>query len=165
MSRANRPSLVAVPDYADQRPDQLFCGHCGRPPADELSAKRVCERCGLGLYIGAQPELAPKPADPFLLIDGTLSVCGLSRQAEKLLLVEETDVVNRHVSDLLVPADAEAAGPEDLVNLLIHAARGEGTVHDVVLRPTREFGIRFWARIGPCGPPKAALLVLADGRS
>ena len=37
--------------------------------------------------------------------------------------------------------------------------------HHVVLRPAKEFGIRFWARIAPCGPPKAALLVLADGRS
>jgi hypothetical protein len=33
-----------------------------------------------------------------------------------------------------------------------------------VLRPAKEFGIRFWARISPCGPPKAALVVLADGR-
>jgi len=43
-------------------------------------------------------------------------------------------------------------------------ARGDGEVHDVVLRPTDEYGIRYWARIGPCGPPRAALLVLGDGR-
>jgi hypothetical protein len=49
------------------------------------------------------------------------------------------------------------------VNLLIHAARGEGEVHEVVLRPSAEFGIRHWARIGPCGPPRGALLVLGDG--
>ena len=63
-----------------------------------------------------------------------------------------------------MPADIEVAGPESLVNRVIHAARGEGEVHHVVLRPAREFGIRFWARIGPCGPPRAALIVLADGR-
>jgi hypothetical protein len=32
----------------------------------------------------------------------------------------------------------------------------------VVLRPARDFGIRFVAKIAPCGPPRAALLVL-DG--
>ena len=49
------------------------------------------------------------------------------------------------------------------MNRVVHAARGPGETHDVVLRPTDEFGIRYWARIAPCGPPRAALLVLADG--
>jgi hypothetical protein len=75
------------------------------------------------------------------------------------------DVVNSHIGDLLVPADIEIAGPESLVNLIVHAARGTGETHHVVLRPAKEFGIRFWARIAPCGPPRAALVVLADGRA
>ena len=29
---------------------------------------------------------------------------------------------------------------------------------------TNTFGVRYWARVGPCGPPNAALLVLADAR-
>ena len=87
----------------------------------------------------------------------------MSALAEELLQVSETDAVNRHVNELLVPADAEVSGPGYLVNLLIHAARGEGEVHEVVLRPTAEYGIRYWARIGPCGPPRAALRVIGDG--
>jgi hypothetical protein len=87
----------------------------------------------------------------------------MSALAEELLGVVETEAVNRHINELLVPADAEASGPGDLVNLLVHAARGDGEVHDVVLRPTDEYGIRYWARIGPCGPPRAALMVLGDG--
>jgi hypothetical protein len=31
-----------------------------------------------------------------------------------------------------------------------------------VIRPRDEFGVRFRARIGPCGPPHAALLVLTS---
>ena len=163
---SQRPQLVALPGYADREPEVHFCGHCGRAAVIDIAAPatRVCGRCELGLLIGAPPELAPAPDDPFLLVDSTLSVCGMSALAEDLLGVSETAAVNRHVNELLVPADAEASGPGDLVNLLIHAARGDGEVHEVVLRPTDEYGIRFWARIGPCGPPRAALLVLGDGR-
>ena len=163
----DRPRLVALPGYADRpEPAVHFCGHCGRAPveADIQPASRVCTQCGLGLLVSAPADAAPKPADPFLLVDGSLSICAVSRAAERLLITSETDSVNRHLSDLLVPADIEVAGPESLINRVIHAARGEGEVHHVVLRPAREFGIRFWARIAPCGPPKAALIVLADGR-
>jgi hypothetical protein len=164
VTRPSRPQLVALPGYVDRPPDVLFCGHCGHP-AGEASASRVCRRCHLGLLVGAPPTLAPRPDDAFLLVDSTLSVCGVSSVAESVLDVAETQAVNRHVNEFLVPADAETSGPGDLVNLLVHAARGDGEVHDVVLRPTEEFGIRYWARIGPCGPPRAALLVLGDGTS
>ena len=163
-----RPNLIVLPGRQDRpRPEVLFCGHCGRAPegVDILPASRVCDRCGLGLLLSAPPQAAPSVDDPFLLVDGTLSVCAVSRLAEDLLHVRETDAVNRHVTDFLVPADAEASGPESLVTLLVHAARGDGDTHDVVVRPADEFGIRYWARVGPCGPPKAALLVLADGRA
>src|SRR3954467_4457094 len=160
-----RPQLVALPGYADRQPDVHFCGHCGRAAAIDIPAppSGVCGGCALGLLIGAPPALAPAPSDPFLLVDSTLSVCGMSGLAEELLGGSETAAVNRHVNELLVPADAEVSGPGDLVNLLIHAARGDGEVHEVVLRPTDEYGIRFFARIGPCGPPRAALMVLGDG--
>jgi hypothetical protein len=115
--------------------------------------------------VSAPPDAAPTPHDPFLLVDGQLSICAVSRLAEELLLTSETEVVNSHIGDLLVPADAEVGGPESLINLIVHAARGTGETHHVVLRPAKEFGIRFWARIAPCGPPKAALVVLADGRA
>jgi hypothetical protein len=133
--------------------------------ADIQPASRVCARCGLGLMVSAPPDAAPTAADPFLLVDGQLSICAVSRLAEELLLTSETEVVNSHIGDLLVPADIEVSGPESLVNLIVHAARGAGETHHVVLRPAKEFGIRFWARIAPCGPPRAALVVLADGRA
>ncbi len=162
---SERPQLVAIPGYADRQADVHFCGHCATAALVEVAdpASRVCGRCGLGLLIGAQPELAPGAGDPFVLVDSTLSVCGVSAQAEQLLDVSETRAVNRHLTEFLVPADAEASGPGDLVNLVVRAARGVGEMHEVVLRPTAEFGIRHWARIGPCGPPRAALIVLGDG--
>ena len=76
---SQRPQLVALPGYADREPEVHFCGHCGRAAVIDIAApaSRVCGRCELGLLIGAPPELAPAPDDPFLLVDSTLSVAGL----------------------------------------------------------------------------------------
>jgi len=118
----------------------------------------------MGLLLQSPADTAPSPKDPFLVVDGSLTICALSRQAEKLLGLSETEVVNRHIADFLVPADAETASGENLASLLAWAARGETPTSNVVVRPTNTFGVRYWARVGPCGPPNAALLVLADAR-
>jgi hypothetical protein len=115
------------------------------------------------MLVAAPADAVPAADAPFLVVDSSLSVCSVSRVAERVLGVGASDAVDRNVTDLLVPADCEASGPESLVNLIVHAARGEGDVRDVVLRPTSEFGIRFWAKIGPCGPPRAAIVTLSDG--
>jgi hypothetical protein len=83
--------------------------------------------------------------------------------AEELLGTDETEAVNRHLSEFLVPADAEASGPENLMDLVIDAASDMSDTHVAVVRPPDEFGIRFRVQVGACGPPRAALLVLSDG--
>ena len=50
---------------------------------------------------------------------------------------------------------------ESLVSSIVHAARGDGTVHELVVRPSGEWGIRWFTRVGPCGATSAALIVLA----
>jgi len=118
----------------------------------------------MGLLLQAPADNAPAPADPFLVVDGTLTICAVSRAAEKLLGISETEAINRHVAELLVPGDSESGRNENLAALLTWAARGESPTKNVVVRPTNTFGVRYWARVGPCGPPSAALLVLADAR-
>jgi PAS domain-containing protein len=161
-------SLRVLQRERSDQPLKTFCGHCGRSPQDETAepdvAARVCGKCGLGLMLQAPADSAPGHADPFLVIDGALNICALSRHAERLLEVTETEAVNRHVAEFLVPADAETSSGESLASLLSWAARGESPSAQVVIRPTNTFGVRYWARIGPCGPPTAALLVLADAR-
>lgn len=140
-----------------------FCGHCGAPPAHDAAAQsRVCGHCGLGLVLQAPPDVAPRRDEPFLVIDSTLSVCAVSARAEELLDTDETVAVNRHVAEFLVPADANAPSAENLLVLLVDAASGSGVPRTAIVRPRQEFGVRFRARIGPCGPPNAALLVLTD---
>ena len=163
-AQGQRSFRILEKDGSDE-PLKTFCGHCGRSPeADAESSSRVCSKCGLGLMLQAPGETAPGPSDPFVVVDGALNICALSRQAERLLEVSETEAVNRHVAEFLVPADAESSSGESLAALLSWAARGESPTSQVVIRPTNTFGVRYWARVGPCGPPTAALLVLADAR-
>ena len=98
-----------------------------------------------------------------MIVDGSLCVCAVSRVAEELLGVDETLAVNRHLSEFLVPADAEAAGSDNLMDLVINAASDGTDTRMAVVRPPDEFGIRFRVQVGACGPPRAALLVLSDG--
>ena len=139
-----------------------FCGHCGIPPSAnvETHGSRVCSHCGLGLVLRAPADVAPRPDEPFLVIDSTLSVCAVSAHAEALLGTDETQAVNQHIAEYLVPADANAPSADNLLALLVGAASGSGEPRTAVVRPRQEFGVRFRARIGPCGPPHAALLVL-----
>ena len=157
--RALRPVEV------DRRGHEVvsFCGHCALAPEPSRheAPSRVCGHCGLGLVLQAGADLAPRAHEPFLVIDTTLSVCAVSAAAEELLGIDETLAVNKHVADFLVPADANAPSAENLLALLVEVASGSGEPRTTVVRPRQEFGVRFKARIGPCGPPHAALLVLS----
>jgi PAS domain-containing protein len=120
----------------------------------------VCRRCGLGLLLEAAPDAAPSPDDPFLIVDDSLAVCAVSRHAERLLGVAETEAVHRHVTAFVVPADHRAAAPFNVVALLARAARGAQEPRRVVVRPADTFGVRWWARVASCEAPTAALLVI-----
>ena len=115
----------------------------------------------MGLVLSAPSDAAPTAADPFLVVDGSLTVCALSRHAERLLDISETDAVNRHVGEFLVPAEADSGGA-NLASLLSRAVQDDLAPQSVVVRPANTFGVRYWARVGSCGPPRAALVVLAD---
>lgn len=158
-----RPNLQVLPGLGEgrQEPYVAFCGHCAEPPDPDAPVTRVCTSCHLGLIVTAPASLAPQPGDAFLLVDGKLQICALSRRCEKLLGAAEAEAVNRQITDLLLPADAESAGVEALVSSIVHAARGDGTVHELIVRPSGEWGIRWSIRVGPCGATSAALIVLA----
>jgi hypothetical protein len=158
--------LRLVPSTAEEAcPSQWFCGHCGAPPPNNETPAppaRVCGECGLGLLLEARADAAPKPNEPFVIVDASLAVCALSAESESLLAVAETDVINRPITELLTPADAEANGPESLAAAIMWAARGEDQPSRIMVRPANVFGVRMPLRVGACGPPRAALLVLED---
>jgi PAS domain-containing protein len=140
-----------------------FCGHCAAPARDQPPAPtaRVCTECGLGLLLETRHDLVPGEKDAFVVVDHQLLVQGVSRQAEGLLGVTEEAAVNRPLTELLVPADAEAQAPARFAAAVAEALGGDEPVRTTV-RPWNTFGVRMRARIVSCGPPRAALLVLDD---
>jgi hypothetical protein len=157
---ARRLSLAVSPRVApDAGPSISFCSHCGARPCESTTSTRVCDDCSLGLVLQASRDVAPAVGDPFLVLDASLSVCAVSGAAERLLATNETDAVNRHITELLVPADTETQGAANLAAAVTWAARGDETMRRAVVRPANTFGVRLTARIGSCGPPQAALIV------
>jgi hypothetical protein len=165
-ARSGRPALTLVraPEAAEPAPSVSFCSHCGARPGDDARgpAARVCGACELGLMLQCSADHAPTPNSAFMVLDATLSVCAVSAAAERLLAACETEAVNRHVTELIVPADAEAQGRASLATAVTWAARGDEEPRRVVIRPANTFGVRMSARIASCGPPRAALLVFDE---
>jgi hypothetical protein len=162
-SGGGRAALAAVPTVERElAPTVWFCSHCAAQPArpkSRAAAARVCEECGFGLLLETAAEVAPAEDGAFMVLDRSLSVCALSAAAEQLLAARETEAVNRHVTELLVPADAEAQAGANLASAITWAASGDETSRSVVVRPANIFGVRLHARITSCSPPRAALLV------
>lgn len=160
---SGRPALTLVrePDAREAAPTVSFCSHCGARPATDPRgpSARVCGACELGLMLQCGADSAPERDGAFLVLDATLSVCAVSAAAERLLAARETEAVNRHITELIVPADAEAQGRANLAAAVTWAARGDEEPRRVVVRPANTFGVRLSARISSCGPPRAALLV------
>ena len=155
-NRRTALSLVSAP-AAEPEPTTAFCSHCGAHPRGEIES-RVCESCGLGLILYANQSVAPKKGSAFVVLDASLSICAVSEAAESLLATRETDSVNRHVTELLVPADAERQDGQNLAVAVTWAARGDAGARTVTLRPANTFGVRLKAKISSCGPPRAALI-------
>jgi hypothetical protein len=167
-SRSTRPSLRLVEGSAPHFVEWAwFCGHCAAPsPGNTPPAptSRVCRSCGLGLLLETRQDVLPSDRDAFLFVDTALLVQGMSRRAQVLLGTCEEDAVNRQVIDFLVPADAEAQGGSAFAAAIADATAGAETPVSAFVRPWNTFGIRMRARVAPCGPPRAALVVLQSGR-
>jgi hypothetical protein len=143
-----------TPSYA------WFCGHCAE--RSESADSRVCPSCGLGLLLQTEADAVPLPRDAFLIVDSSLCVQALSANAEHELGVREADAINHHVTELLIPGEAEPPAAASLAAAIARAASGGGDAESVTVRPSHTFGVRLQARIVACGPPQAALVVLGQ---
>jgi PAS domain-containing protein len=157
----SRPQLRLIEAPADSSAEWAwFCGHCAaQAPEPPAPTARVCPHCGLGLFLETRLDVLPEPDDAFLVVDSALLIQAVSVQAERMLGVSEEMVVNQPVSQLVVPADAEALGPSGLAAAVADVMANDETMRWFV-RPWNTFGVRMRARIGACGPPRAALVVL-----
>ena len=169
--QSSRPALRLV-HGADVAPAEVqwawFCGHCAAPSPNTSApapTARVCTSCGLGLLLETRADTAPSPREAFLVVDTSLLVQAMSRRAQSLLELTEAEAVDRPVSELLVAADAEDTSSSSLARAIVGAAGGAEQAATTVVRPWNTFGVRMRAKIAPCGPPRAALLVLEDPAS
>jgi hypothetical protein len=163
-----RPALRLVEGGLDTVvPWRWFCGHCAAPSptgAAPPPTARVCTSCGLGLLLETREDAVPDTRDAFLVVDSSLLVQAMSREAQTLLAMSEEMAVDKPVAELLVPADAEA-GRTGFAAAIAQAADGQDPdTARAVVRPWNTFGVRMRARIATCGPPRAALIVLDSGR-
>lgn len=155
--------LRLVHEAEEARPLKLFCGHCAAGPGEgsaALTGSRVCAKCGLGLLLEASEDTAPTSADAFLVVDPGMSLRAVSRRAERLLGVPEPEAVDRHLSDFLCSADTDSRASQSFLALVLMAATGRNEAQTVAVRPSGEFGVRYWARVSTCGPKTAALLLI-----
>jgi hypothetical protein len=115
----------------------------------------------MGVLLRARSDAAPSSESAFVVADSSLTVQALSEQAETALGLREVDAINRHITELLIAADAEATGSRGLAEAITAAAAGDEEPVSLVVRPSGAFGIRLRARVAGCGPPAAALLVFS----
>jgi hypothetical protein len=163
-----RPALRLVEGSRDVAVEwRWFCGHCAAPSPDGAPppTARVCTSCGLGLLLETREDALPTDRDAFLVVDSALLVQAMSKHAESFLGLTEEMAINKPVAELLVPADAETQGRTGFAAAVAQAAGGDDSeMGRSFVRPWNTFGVRMRARIATCGPPRAALVVLEDGR-
>jgi hypothetical protein len=163
-----RPALRLVEGGLDTAADWLwFCGHCAAPSPNGAPppTARVCTSCGLGLLLEAREDAVPSGRDAFLVVDSSLLVQAMSREAQGLLSVTEELAIDKPVAELLVPADAEAGRAGFAAAIAVAADGHDPDTSRCFVRPWNTFGVRMRARIATCGPPRAALVVLENGRT
>jgi hypothetical protein len=106
--------------------------------------------------------MLPDPGDAFVVVDTGMRVQALSFEAERFLSLDEGQAVNQPVSQLLLPADAQAREVPGLHAAIAEALRGEHEPAGAFVRPWHTCGARLRARVAPCAPPRAALVVLEE---
>ena len=120
-------------------------------------ASRVCGHCGLGLVLQAAADLAPRARRAVSRRrHDAVGLRGVRRgRGAASASTRPTPSTSTSPTSSCRPTPTRPSA-ENLLALLVDVAAGSGEPCTAVVRPRQEFGVRFRARIGPCGPPHAA---------
>ena len=110
----------------------------------------------MGLVLRAPDDVAPERGEPFLVADRSLAVCALSEGAEDVVGVTEPFAIGRLVTELL----GGSGGPDGLGVMVRRAVVEGGAPRRVEALPAATGSAAVTVRVGPCGPPRAALVVI-----
>jgi hypothetical protein len=161
MAKDSSP-LRLVHERSDIHPYVSFCGHCGLPPsvAPDEEGARICAHCGLGLVLATRSDSAPGPEEPFFVVDAALRLSAVSLEAEAVIQCSEPAAVGNFLGQFLTPAEIGTPLSENFFALVRRAARHRTPPRQAVVSLASGDGDLYRARIGSCGPPRAALVVL-----
>jgi hypothetical protein len=140
-----------------------FCTHCAfvfdgpEEPAATPLRGRVCVRCGLGVVLTCSSATLVAPGAAFFVVTADLRVSAASEAAEELFAVPDGSYGRPLMSLLTSPA-----GVGELARLVIRAAKGSFAPASIPVEPTatKIDELSLEARIGGCGNPPAALVVV-----
>jgi hypothetical protein len=124
-----------------------FCSDCGALSHD--APERVCTECGMGIVLSCAPGLLPRPGAAFLVVKSDMRISAASAAVDSLL-GDPDSLVGEPLLELL-------SGEPGLRRAVARAAMGSQRVTNMVLRVGAS---RINARVGACGDPPAALVVL-----
>lgn len=134
-----------------------FCSRCGALSEFDDNG-RVCGGCGMGMLLSAPAGAIEGPEDPFLVVSEELRVVAVSAAAEKIFGAEDSLLSSSLLSTL-----SGSRGDDELARAVRRAALGAREVVTLPVTgasPAARRAGRLEARIAPCGPPRAALVVV-----
>jgi hypothetical protein len=134
-----------------------FCTHCASLFDEPASRRRVCPRCGLGVVLTCSSATLDAPGAAFFVVTSDLRVSAGSKQAEDLFSAHD-GIFGRPLMSLVT----SPAGVGELARIVVAAAGGTmaPTTVPVQSAAAKLDEISLEARIGGCGSPPAALVVV-----
>lgn len=134
-----------------------FCTHCAAVYDAASSRIRVCPQCSLGVILTCSSATLDAPGGAFLVVPADLKVSAASQPAEDLLGVPD-GAYGRPLASLLT----SPVGMDEMNRLVIRAASGTyaPSTIPVALAASRREAPGLEARVGGCGNPPAALVVM-----
>ena len=134
-----------------------FCTHCAALFDEPGTRRRVCPRCGLGVVLTCSSATLDAAGAAFFVVTSDLRVSAGSKQAEDLFSAHD-GIFGRPLMSLVT----SPAGIGELARLVVAAANGTmaPTTIAVESAATKLDDLSLEARIGGCGNPPAALVVV-----
>jgi hypothetical protein len=143
--------------YADKDALTHFCTHCALLFDEPAARRRVCPRCALGVVLTCSSATLEAPGAAFFVVTSDLRVSAGSKHAEDLFSVHDGSFGRPLMSLVTSPA-----GIGELAGLVVAAAGGTMAPSTIPVESAAKKldDVALEARIGGCGNPPAALVVV-----
>ena len=140
-----------------------FCTHCAAlfdAPTGAASTPnrgRVCPDCGLGVVLTCSAATLTTPGAAFLVVTADLRVSAGSQAAEDMFSIPDGTYGRPLMSLLTSPV-----GVGEMARLVVRAANGAFAPATILVEAAASNvpGSELAARVGGCGNPPAALVVI-----